>query len=369
MPDRAKAAVLLEPRHVEIRDFPIPDTGDAEGLLRVEAAGVCGSDIPSFIGSSSRNLEPRIFGHEIFGQIERIGPAAAERWGVQQGDHIIFERWIPCGHCEHCYSGMYRLCSRTVGAAGGTPLNYGGSPITLAPSLWGGFSEYVYLHPDTVVYKVSGNVTPVQMPLFTPIANGLSWVQRSGGATTGSTVVIQGPGQNGLGCVIGAKEAGAQRIIVLGLERDAFRLRIAREFGATDTVMVDKEDAVERLRQITSGQMADVVVDTSSGAKAPPIEFSARLAKRVGGTIVLVGGLRHDPASKGMNATELTIKTVFGRDRKYVHAALGLIESGKYPLDLMCTHSFPIEETETAFKTAALETDEDVLHVCIEPAG
>jgi threonine dehydrogenase-like Zn-dependent dehydrogenase len=369
----AKAAVLVAPGKVEIEEFPLPQTGEDDALLRIEACGVCGADVPPFHGeglggTGTLSMDvPVILGHEITGRVERLGRRAAERWGVSEGDRVIIERWIPCGHCDKCYAGDYRLCIRKVD---GYPLYYGGSPTKLPPSLWGGYADYLYLHPDSVVYKVSPDVPAEILPLFTPISNGISWSQITGGTGVGSRVVIQGPGQEGFGAVIGSKEAGASQIIVTGLARDERRLEIARQLGATHTIVADKEDVVARVREITEGQMADVVLDLTSGPSTEPVKLALEVAAD-GGTVVLAATHEGHPLptfvpDRIMQKT-LTVKGVRGRYRKAVKAALRIIESRKYPLEMLCTHHFPVEQTELALRTAARELDLDALHVCVMP--
>ena len=103
--------------------------------------------------------------------------------------------------------------------------------------------------------------------LFVPLANGMQWAYLQGGAAPGKTVVIQGPGQMGLSCVLAAREAGAQCIIVSGLTRDARRFDVARKLGAHHIVNVEKESLSARVNEITNGQGADVVVNVSRGGK------------------------------------------------------------------------------------------------------
>jgi threonine dehydrogenase-like Zn-dependent dehydrogenase len=278
---------------------------------------------------------------------------------------VILERWIPCGHCDHCYNGDYRFCVRSVDG-----FNYGGSPTGLKPSLWGGFADYLYLHPDSVVYRVDRKVPAEVFPLFTPIGNGISWAVRTGGVRVGSTVVIQGPGQEGIGALIAANAAGAGTVIVTGLARDAFRLGLAREMGASATVVADEEDVVERVKELTNGELADVVVDVTSGSSAEPVAVSLDVARQ-GGTIVLAS--RHqdarlpDFAAGKITRKTLSIHGVRGRHRESVKAAIRLIESGRYPLERLCTHALPVEMTDRALRLAAGEEDGDVFHVSITP--
>src|SRR6201996_6341838 len=108
---KTKAALLVAPRKIELREFPIPDIGEDEGLLQVEATGVCGVDWPAYTGRRlDRFKPPIILGHEIVGRIVKLGAKAAKRWNVREGDRVVLEEYAPCGHCQYCLSGHYYLC-------------------------------------------------------------------------------------------------------------------------------------------------------------------------------------------------------------------------------------------------------------------
>ncbi len=359
MSARVRAAVLTAPETIEIREFPLPDCGEDDGLLRIEATGVCGSDVGAYRGAFGPDLFPMplILGHEIVGCVERLGRRAAERWGLREGDRIVVEEHLPCGRCALCTSGRQKMCIKR---------RYGSVAITTAPALWGGYAERVYLHPDSVVYPVPDSIPAELVPLFIPISNGLDWIERVGDLRCGGTVVIHGPGAHGLGCVIGARESGAETIIMTGLSRDRARLDLARVLGATHVIEADREDVRERVRDITGGKLADLVVDVTPGA-TEPIETAADLCA-VGATI-LVAGFKHGHASPGFKSDpfffkELTMKGVWGRSSASVPPALRLIASGRYPLEQMCTHRFSIDETREALETAG-GTRGEAIHVTV----
>ncbi|MCY4110973.1 MAG: alcohol dehydrogenase catalytic domain-containing protein, partial [Chloroflexi bacterium] len=108
----SRGAVLVAPHRIEPRDFPLPAVGDDDGLLRVELAGICGSDIHHWDGHSAviRNV-PALLGHEIVGRIERVGADAAKRWQAAVGDRVIVEASFGCGRCEWCRRGSYQMCA------------------------------------------------------------------------------------------------------------------------------------------------------------------------------------------------------------------------------------------------------------------
>ena len=204
MSETTQSAVLLAPRQIEHREFDIPPTRDNDGLLRVEATGICSADWnPYAYGGEERypfkHLFPWILGHEIVGHIERIGVEAAKRWNVTEGDRVGVEEVIPCGHCRLCRTGWYRGCTGVIRRNGDGKF-FGMTPLSLPPHIWGGYGYHVYLHPNAVVHKLPGSVPTEVAPLFIPVANGFDWLQQAGRSPVGATVVILGPGQHGLGC-------------------------------------------------------------------------------------------------------------------------------------------------------------------------
>jgi threonine dehydrogenase-like Zn-dependent dehydrogenase len=356
----SKAAVLLGPRHIEIQAFPLPALGADDGLLRVEASGVCGADWPPYIGQRYDFFDvPLILGHEVVGRIERIGEQAAQLWDVQVGDRVVLEEPLACGACAACHAGRYMLCAAK---------RYGCKSTLAPPSLWGGFSEYLYLDPRARLHRMDTRVPVEVAPLYVPVSNGLEWVGDVGGAQPGCTVLIQGPGQQGLGCVVGALEAGAAHVIVIGLARDAGRLDVARQLGATHILCADTDDLPRRVADITDGRLADVIVNVTAGAPQV-IQQSLELAAER--ATIVVAGAAHGPTRELVSdliwRKELTIKGVRGRYAPAVRRAIALIESEAYPLQALCTHAFAIDQTAQALETVGGEGEPDAIHVIVRP--
>lgn len=374
MSEKSVASVTLGPGRTELREFALPEIGEDDGLLKIEAAGVCGSDWPFYAGIHENGeppAQPRIQGHHNVGRLVKVGREAARRWEVEEGDRVAVEEFIPCGYCRTCRTGDYRLCdaSDPMRAAPGAYLRYGAVPVSVEPSLWGGYSEYQYLHPRSIIYKISDHVPAEMGPLFIPVANGIRWMCEVGGVGVGSTVVIQGPGQHGLGCVVAAKEAGASCIIVTGLTRDARRFEVARSLGADYTINAQREDVADRVHEITGGALADVVVDISAGA-TEPFKLALRLARKLG--VVILAGQKHslvsDFDSMEIYRKELLVRGVRGHDLRSVIPAIKLIESGKYPLEKMATHTYSLEEVGRALSTIGGRGDADAIHLSVMPA-
>jgi threonine dehydrogenase-like Zn-dependent dehydrogenase len=370
LPERCRAAVATEACTTEQRDLPLPALGPDDGLLRVEAAGICGSDWELYRRERrGRGLGPLILGHEIVGRVSALGERAAERLGVGPGQRVAVEEFLPCGTCALCRAGHYRLCDATDTRGSGPYLRYGATPVSVPPGLYGGFSQYLYLHPRAVLHPIDPDLPPELAVLFIPLANGIRWVLAEGGLRLGQTVVVQGPGQHGLGCVVAARQGGAGTVIAVGTREDAVRLEVARRLGADHTVVAGESDVAAAVMDLTGGAGADLVVDLAPGDVAAVEVALAMAAKR--GTVVLaaskqgrpVGGFRHDTVVR----KELRVLGVRGHDHRSIEQAIGLIRSGRFPLELLTTHRFGLEEVDQALRVADARLDPAAIHVSIIP--
>ncbi|HEX5064795.1 MAG TPA: zinc-binding dehydrogenase [Myxococcota bacterium] len=360
-PRKTLAMVQTAVRRLEPRELPVPDIDGDSALLRVEACGICGSDTEQFEGVL-RTPIPVIPGHEPLGVIEAIGDRAARRWGVDVGDRVAVETMLSCRFCDACLAGSYHLCR--------TRRIYSYIPLEEPPGLWGAYAEYMYLHPNSIVHKIDPALDPSLAVLFNPLGAGFRWAVEIPGTGPGDVVVILGPGQRGLASVLACREAGASKIIVTGLAADARKLELAREFGAHAAIDVQNEDAKRRIRELTDGVGADVVVDVSSYSTAPVADALDYV--RPGGTVVLAGvkGFKAIPdfVSDKIVMKEIAIRGAIGVTSSGYTSAIRLIESGRYPLARMHTHDFSLREAELAIKTLAREIPgEESIHSCLLP--
>lgn len=357
----AFAMVQTERRKLEPRDVPIPEIDEDSALLRIEACGICGSDYEQFEGVL-RVPMPVIPGHEPLGIIEKIGDRAAARWQVDVGDRVAVETMLSCRHCDPCLQGSYHLCeSRRI---------YSYIPLSEAPGLWGAYAQYMYLAPNTILHKVDETLPPETAVMFNPLGAGFRWAVELPQTAPGDSVVILGPGQRGLSSVIACREVGAGTIIVTGLEADVDKLRLAKEFGADHTIDVDNEDPRTRIRELTGGRGADVVVDVTSYATKPVAE--ALNYVRPGGTIVLAGVKGYKPVDEFVSdlivMKEITIQGAIGVTSSGYRAAIRLIESRRVPVERMHTHDFRLRDAELAIRTLAREIpDDESIHSCLIP--
>ena len=178
--------------------------------------------------------------------------------------------------------GEYRRCERH-----GLADMYGFIDVDRAPGLWGGYAEYQYLAPDSMVLSLPDDLDPILATLFNPLGAGIRWGATLPGTGDGDVVAVLGPGVRGLCVAAAAKEAGAEFVMVTGFgPRDAERLALASDFGADLAVDVAVEDPVAALRH-AAGRLADVVVDVT--AKAPAAFAQAIKLVRTAGTVVVAG--------------------------------------------------------------------------------
>jgi len=349
----ARALVLEAPRRLAIRQLPIPDVGDDDGILAVEACGLCGTDHEQYTGQLFPG-QAFVPGHEAVGTIIAAGDRALERWGVQIGQRVAVEVFLSCRECPACRSGEYRRCERH-----GLSDMIGFVPVDRSPGLWGGYASHLYLPPDALLLPVPDGLDPVLATAFNPLGAGIRWGRTVPGTKEGDVVAVLGPGMRGLSALVAAKEAGAGFVMVTGYgERDRDRLDTARLFGADLTVDVAVDDPVSALRDAAGG-FADVVVDVT--AKAPAAFSQALGLARTGGTVV-VAGTRGTPETPGFSPDmivykELRVVGALGVDAPAYREALDLLASGRYPFAGLSRGIADLEGLEHLLMSMAGEGD------------
>src|ERR671933_1641872 len=366
MAEEALAAVQIGPEQTELRSFPLPEVEADAALLKVEAAGVCGSDVGSY---KRFGKGPRILGHENVGRVARAGSAFARRWGVKEGDRVAIEEYLPCGHCELCLRGEFRHCAATDLFSNPNALRYGSTPITTPPALWGGYSQYLYMPPATVVHRMPGHVPAEQAAMALPLGNGVQWAVIEAQTGPGRSLVVMGPGQQGLGAVLAARAAGTDLVILSGLRRDQRRLEVGRQLGADVTIEADREDVRERVREITAGRGVDAVVDTTSAPASETVPLAIDLVTRKEGRIVVqsLGGTVRDFPIEKLARKYVTLKAARGHSYASVELAIQRIAAGRYPLQLLTTHHFGLDGVDLAIKSTGGTGLPGAIHVTVLP--
>ncbi len=266
-----KALVLTACNHFEIQDWPRPEISDDEVLLRVAACGICGSDIHGMDGSTGRRQPPIVMGHEAAGTIVGVG-SEVQAWAA--GDRATFDSTIYCGRCWFCRRGEINLCDnrRVLGVSCDDYRRHGA------------FAEFVAV-PQHVLYRVPSEVSFVHAALVEPLSIALHAVARSR-ITVGDTAVVVGTGMIGLLVVQALRAAGCGRIY--GVDVDAHRLKMAREFGADEGFLSDISDVKAEILHRTGGRGADLAMEAVGATTTVQL---AMAALRKGGQLTLVGNL------------------------------------------------------------------------------
>jgi threonine dehydrogenase-like Zn-dependent dehydrogenase len=365
--DGVLAAVRTGPGRTELRTLPFPELPDDGALLRVDVAGICGTDVKMY--AKPPFPDPVIMGHENVGTIVAAGPAFGRRHGLGEGDRVFVEHYVACYHCAWCHAGEYRHCENTDWRTNPDARRYGYTSAENPHLLWGGFAQYLYLPWNAVLHRVPDGVSDELAGIVTPLSNGIEWALFAAGVGYDSTVLIQGPGQQGLSQVVACKQAGASLIVVTGTGRDAARLALARDLGADHVVDVTADDPREVVRDLTGGAGVDVVLDCTAGAGTAPVLLGVDVLKRREGTMVVQGELAAFPdfPMKLLTEKSITMKSARGHSYRACELALRQLASGRFPLERLATHTFGLEETDRAIRAVGGEEGDDVVHVSLLP--
>ena len=279
-----KAAVLHQiPGELVVDDVAIDKPGPGEVLMEVSHAGLCHSDLHFMDGLWQTPL-PAVMGHESAGVVQAVGDDVTY---VKPGDHVIACLSIFCGQCHHCLTGHPNRCQNRAAVErpkGSTPRlsTPGGEPLAQFARL-GGFAEEMLVHQNGIV-KIRDDMPLDRAALIgCGVTTGLGAVIKTARIEPGSTVCVLGAGGIGLSAIQGARIAGANRIFAVDISDR--KLEIARQLGATDTVNGSEADAVETIREATSGGV-DYAFEAIG--RKETVEQAWRMTG-IGGTAVVVG--------------------------------------------------------------------------------
>jgi threonine dehydrogenase-like Zn-dependent dehydrogenase len=367
MAEKVVAAVRVAPGQTEIRDYPMPDIAEDAALMKMEVAGICGTDVKLYQHPPTKAAV--IMGHENIGYIAKAGREFTRRKGFKEGDLVFVEHYVSCGKCEWCHRGEYRHCENTDWRNNPDSIRYGYTSAEKAPHLWGGFAQYVYLPWNSVIHRVPTGVTPELAGLVTPMANGVEWSLFEGGVGYNSTVLIQGPGQQGLSQTVICKQAGASLVIVTGTSKDGARLEVAKTLGADYVIDVQKDDPLARIMEITGGKGVDVSLDCTAGAGTIPILLGVEALKRKAGTIVVQGEMKEFPnfPLEKVTTKYITIKSARGHSYRACELALAQLASHRFPLEKVTTHRFGLKDVDLAIRSVGGQGVKDVIHASLMP--
>jgi erythritol/L-threitol dehydrogenase len=237
-----------------MEEVPVPKPGPGEALIKVEATGICASDLKCYHGAAKFWRDANrpawaetevIPGHEFVGKVVQLDDVAADRWDIAVGDRVVAEQIVPCWKCRYCLNGEYWMCAPhdIFGFKRRTP---------------GGMAEYMVYNKDALVYKISSDLPPAHAAFTEPLSCALHAVER-GDIKFEDTVVVAGCGPIGLGMIAGAKSKNPKAVVALDLAQD--KLDIAKDCGADVIINIGQEDAVSVIKDMTAGYGADVYLE------------------------------------------------------------------------------------------------------------
>jgi L-iditol 2-dehydrogenase len=352
------AAIYVEPYKFELQELPVPEVEPGGILVRITAAGICGSDLHYYRGhlkpgnwTGDPANRPTILGHEMTGVIAAIGSeVSTDSMGrsLKEGDRVAYTYFFPCMRCYNCLRGQLNACPNRTRHR---------KPVEEYPYCSGGFSQYFYLHPGHFVFKVPDELADEQVAPVNCAVSQVIFGLNKAGVGMGDTVVIQGAGGLGINAAAAAKEMGAGQVIVI--DGAANRLELAKRCGADEVIdfteYTTAEARVTRVKELTEGRGGDVVMELVG---LPDVFVEGIELTRNGGTLIEIGNMWPG------GATELDVaKTVWGNttiigiahyDPYTLPVALDfLVEAqGKYALEDLMSHSFPLTEINSAFEQA-----------------
>jgi threonine dehydrogenase-like Zn-dependent dehydrogenase len=350
----ARAAVLVRANEpLEIRSYPVPErVGKGEARIRVEMAGICGTDVHLWKGELPIPL-PVILGHESVGTIEALGEGMERDWRGEElrvGDRVTWASSVVCGGCFYCR--VKRQPTRCLSRKA-----YGISYCADdPPHLRGGYAERILLRVGSSVFKLPDSLgTASVVGAGCALTTAIHGLERSAVAW-GDTVVVQGTGPVGLAALAVARQSGAGKIVVLGAP--AHRLELAREFGADVTIDVVASPVKERIARVleeTGGFGADVTIECVGHPEA----VNEGLGMCRDGARFLILGQYADAGNISFNPHTITRKQLqvvgsWGFEPRHVDAALRLLALDDWALRFasQVTHRFPLEQANEALTTA-----------------
>lgn len=264
---------------VSVETIVVPDPGPGEALIRIQACGVCHTDLHYRQGAINDDF-PFLLGHEAAGIVEDTGDGVT---GLEPGDFVVLAWRAPCGSCRACRRGRPWYCFGSLNATGSMTLADGGAALTPALGI-GAFSELTLVAAGQAV-PVSDRARPEAAGLIgCGIMAGLGAALYTGEIERGDSVAVFGCGGVGDAAIQGSRLAGARRII--GVDVDLRKLEWAREFGATDVVNASEVDPVEAIKALTDGFGVDVAIEAVGH---PEVMKQAFYARDLAGTLVQVG--------------------------------------------------------------------------------
>lgn len=339
MPSKPNQAfVLRAPNQAKLEPYEMPgDPGPDEVLCRTLAVGICGSDIHYWrdgkVGTFILGNEPFVLGHETAAEIVRCGKNVLH---LKPGDRVAVEPTVSCGDCDYCLNDQYNLCPQITCHA--TP------PID-------GTLQHYFIHTAKYCFKVPEKLTNDECAMMEPLAVAVHACQRVN-ITKKSNILITGAGPIGLLILQVAKAYGANRVVITDINEE--RLNFAKELGADETILIQRENSEEKNVQIIRDRFNQIGSDIAFECSGVGVNFRLIIfASKPGGTCMFVG--------MGPSELQLPVAAAAFREIKIYGSlrykgcfpiAIDLVANGQVNLQKMATHHFDFAETLKAFETA-----------------
>ncbi|MCS7164481.1 MAG: zinc-dependent dehydrogenase [Thermodesulfovibrio sp.] len=334
-----RVAKLYKFKDIRIEDVPLPEPSAKEALVRVRACGICSGDVmPWYIEKKA----PLVLGHEISGEIIKIGEEIKSEVNLKEGDRVVVHHHAPCMKCFYCRRGDFVQCETW-------------KKTKITP---GGVSEYIIvpevnLKNDTI--KLPESLSFEQGALVEPVACVVKSLKRAN-IKKGDTILIVGLGVMGQIHIMLAKEFGAEKVI--GADMVDFRLKKALQSGADYVVNVSKENIYEKIREITNGLMAQQII-VGPGSVNVIMDY-LKLVSRGGTLLIFTPTPPQERLILNVNDlyfNDITITTSYSCGPDDMKRALEFLEMGLVKSDLLITHRFNIEKTKEAYEITANAKD------------
>jgi len=345
-----KAGVFYGPQNIKVEEVEKPEVSAGYVIIRVKAAGICGSDLHFYKGATLLKISPgTVLGHELSGEVVAVGDGVTK---VKVGDRVGVEPLIGCGKCSFCGIGEYHLCKelKHIGFA-----------------FKGGFAEYAKA-PQEKVFKLTENISYEQATLLDSYAVSVHAIHKVR-VEVNDVVAIIGGGTLGLTTVQVVKAAGVKKVLVIGRRDEG--LRIAKDAGADIIINASKIDVLNEVKKLTGGLGADVVFECVGG-NAPTMAQAVQIAKP-GGTIGIIGVFTKNPTFDFWSAHSKELSLVFVWSyanwgiKPEFEIALELLAAGKFNAEPLITHKFPLNKINDGFLTLSNKKESNALKVVVIP--
>jgi L-iditol 2-dehydrogenase len=330
-----KAAVYHGIEDVRIEEVPYPECPPGGVVVRIEYAGICGSDVRNYYQGTHKIKPPVITGHEASGRVVETGRGHSIH---KEGDYLAITPFIYCGKCHYCLNNMHSICEDLKEFGFQYP---------------GTFQEYMPIPPEAfkrgMVLAIPCGL-PLEHAAISEPPSSCLYAQEKAGTGEGDCLAIYGAGPVGCIHIQVARLREASRILMIDISPG--RLKLAEPFGADEYIDNNASDFREIIDRVTGGRGADKVIVTAPASAA--VEQSLDIVRKRGLIVIFAGLPRSDPFirldSNTIHYNDITLMGHFGQERRHVKQSLELLRQGKIDAGKLITHILPLEDIRQGFE-------------------